>query len=99
MENFTLSKNKKDNGEEEDDKGNITFTREFQSYWKPSMKYLFDVNEKILEDLAHKGEFSAFVEYGFVQIIPKYIGIDTKDFYNLPRRNPEPSRQYLSCPK
>ena len=78
---------KKDNGEE--DKENISFTREFQSYWKPSMKYLFDVNETILDDVALKREFSAFVEYGFVQIIPRHIGLDDKDFYNLPRRDPE----------
>lgn len=53
------------------------------------MKYLLDVNEKILNDVALKGEFSAFVEYGFVQIIPRYIDITDKDFYNLPRRDPE----------
>lgn len=78
---------KRDKGDE--DKENISFTREFQSYWKPSMKYLFDANETILDDVVRKGEFSAFVEYGFVQIIPRYMGIADKDFYNLPRRDPE----------
>lgn len=78
---------KKDNGEE--NKESVSFTREFQSFWRPEMKYLLDVNEPIMDDIIRNKEFSAFAEYGFVQIIPAYIGIENKDFYNLPRRDPE----------
>jgi hypothetical protein len=78
---------KKDNGEE--NKESVSFTREFQSFWRPEMKYLFDANDPIMDDIIRNKEFSAFAEYGFVQIIPAYIGMDNKDFYNLPRRDPE----------
>lgn len=78
---------KKDNKDE--DRENISFTPEFQSFWRPKMKFLFHVNEGVLDNVVRNKEFSAFVEYGFVQIISQYIDVYDKDYYDLPRSNPE----------
>lgn len=68
----------------------IAFTPEFQSYWRREMKYLFEVNSKILEEnIVPNGEVSPFIEYGFVQIISYYIGLNQKQFNNLPRDDPD----------
>ena len=77
---------KKDNGEE--DKENISFTPEFQSYWRPNMKNLFEVNSSIMDNVVRKAEVSPFIEYGFVQIIAYYIGMNKEQFNNLPTKDP-----------
>ena len=72
-----------------EDKEHISFTPEFQSYWRSEMRFLFDANEKILDKVVARGELSAFLEYGFVQIISEYIGMDRPQYNNLPRRDPD----------
>lgn len=73
-------------------KDNYAFTREFDSYWKPIMKSLLDTNESNMDNIFRNQELSPVIEYCFVQIVAKYIGIEVEQFYNLPRRDPDKLR-------
>jgi hypothetical protein len=70
----------------------VSFTAQFRSYWKPLLKFLLDANEKTLDSIPPSVCMS-FIEYGFVQIISKFIGIEDKQYFNLPRRDPDKLRQ------
>jgi len=71
------------------DKEHIAFTPEFNSYYKPILKFLLDANEKIMDDIIRNKELEAFIEYGFVQIVSSYLGYDNDEYFNLPIEDPE----------
>ena len=74
------------------DKDSYGFTRDFNLYWKPVMKSLLDTNESNMDNIIRNQELSPIIEYCFVQIVAKYIGIEGEQFHNLPERDPNKLR-------